>query len=77
MLTLSHDESISIKNNAEWPPLCHLQTTTKNVMLETMENLHMTDIIAKYGLHYLSQALYDITTQYITSINETNSILLI
>jgi len=71
MLMLPHDESISIKNNAEWPPLCHLQTATKNVMLETMENLHMTHIIANYGLHYLQEATYDITAQYITSVNKT------
>jgi len=31
MLTLSHDKSLSIKNTAEWPPLCHLQTTTKKL----------------------------------------------
>jgi hypothetical protein len=40
-------------------------------MLETTEHLHMTHIIAKYGLHYLQVAAYDITTQYITSTNKT------
>lgn len=40
-------------------------------MLQTMENLHMTHIIAKYGLHYLQEAAYDITAQYITSIHKT------
>jgi len=45
--------------------------SNKNVILETRENLHVTHIIAKYGLHYLSQASHDITTQYTTSTNKT------
>lgn len=50
---VNHHMTIPFLVNAEWRHLCHLQKVTKNVMSETTENLQVTQIIAKYGLHCL------------------------